>query len=489
MTSTVAGFRIPRSWDQNAPKFTSDNHDDLAEFLDQVAEIIDLGKITDEDAKKKLLTSYVPMKKRELWREIPSYKPGTGAANSYEQFVKDVKASYPELEEDKKGKLSELQKLCLQNDGITASEPGKLKRFGRQFVLLANRLMAAPIILLNKEACTMYLNTLDPSFSLSLRMAIATEVLMKGKFQAATAQTKAGTPGGAAMSALSGDARMEDPVSLRDLIDMAETMAGNGTLASHFAPGIHNKAASTFSISKVTEQQDKRLEAIEEELANSRDAREILQKQMQSNHEEMMKRLESASRSNVRDAPPHMNLSGSGDASHIRSNWNQAPNRGQCFYCEGLDHYSKDCPMKALHYRKKWLKTENGKQRLGDGNLLPTGSGPLGQRVEDYWAKKNSRSTYAYMDDDLPWDIEDTRSETDILRDEVRTLQTKLYQHDQKLNQVSTPVQSPAVVVQPTALTSNSKDDVARAFMSFMMDQFVTTRSGKNISADSGQDF
>ena len=103
----VVSFKVPRSWEANGPKFTTEDPDDLLDFIDQVGEIIELADIKDDGEKKKLLTSYLPVKKRTLWRNMENY-----ATLSYDEFLKQVYKSYPELKEETVGTIEDLDKLC-----------------------------------------------------------------------------------------------------------------------------------------------------------------------------------------------------------------------------------------------------------------------------------------------------------------------------------------------------------------------------------------
>ncbi|KAJ7140797.1 hypothetical protein C8R44DRAFT_604840, partial [Mycena epipterygia] len=138
----VASFRVPRPWESNVPKFTTDDKEDLQDFIEQVTDIINLAQITDEQEKKQLLTSYLPAKKREIWRALVEYAAGT----SYADFKKAVLKAYPEVKEDLDGTLEELVKLCAENKGIKRSEEGRLKRFGMRFRALVTKLSQPPAI-------------------------------------------------------------------------------------------------------------------------------------------------------------------------------------------------------------------------------------------------------------------------------------------------------------------------------------------------------
>ncbi|KAJ7073256.1 hypothetical protein B0H15DRAFT_793023, partial [Mycena belliarum] len=138
----VANFRIPRPWESNVPKFTTEDKEDLQDFIEQVNDIISLGQVTDEEEMKRLLTGYLPAKKREIWRTLPEYAPGV----TYNDFRKAVLDAYPEVKEDLDGTLDDLIKLCGENKMIKRSEEGRLKRFGMRFRALVKKLSIPPAI-------------------------------------------------------------------------------------------------------------------------------------------------------------------------------------------------------------------------------------------------------------------------------------------------------------------------------------------------------
>ncbi|KAJ7110548.1 hypothetical protein C8R44DRAFT_633904, partial [Mycena epipterygia] len=138
----VASFRIPRPWESNVPKFTTEDKEDLQDFIEQVDDIITLAQVTDEDEMKRLLTSYLPAKKREIWRALSEYAAGS----TYAEFKKAILKAYPEVKEDLDGTLEELMKLCAENKMIKRSEEGRLKRFGMRFRALVKKLSVAPAI-------------------------------------------------------------------------------------------------------------------------------------------------------------------------------------------------------------------------------------------------------------------------------------------------------------------------------------------------------
>ena len=213
----TAAFRVPRAWDSNAPKFTSEDPDDLVDFVDQVGEIIRLAGIETDADKKRLLTSYLPVRKRKLWRDHDNY-----ANLSYDDFLKEVYKRYPELKEDEVGTVDDLDKLCRRHQGIRLQDEGKLKRFGTEFSALYKKLSKQPAVILNKEACSKYLETLDSSFASLLRSSISSRNLLKADIDRAAGVQ----PPVAGANAV--DYRKEDPILLKDLLEMAEQLSATG---------------------------------------------------------------------------------------------------------------------------------------------------------------------------------------------------------------------------------------------------------------------
>ncbi|KAJ7193984.1 hypothetical protein GGX14DRAFT_576836 [Mycena pura] len=278
--SKVASFRVPRAWDTNGPKFTTDDPDDLLDFVDQVGEIIELADIKDSDEKKKLLTSYLPVKKRTLWRNMENY-----ANLSYDDFLKEVYKSYPELKEEKEGTRDDLEKLCRKHQGIRMQDEGKLKRFGAEFSSLYKKLSKKPAIILNKEA------------SISARNLLKADIDKVAGVQ----------PPAAGANVV--DHRKEDPILLKDLLDMAEQLAATGTAGTIWdnSDVPDKKRSSMFPMVKV-ERHDEKLEGLSEEVAGIRDSIMVVQKEAKASQAEVranQAELLKAFQMHLKDPPPH----------------------------------------------------------------------------------------------------------------------------------------------------------------------------------------
>jgi hypothetical protein len=135
----VSHFKIPQKWDRGSPEFTTDDPDELLEFVEQVRQIIRLAGITDEKEKKDQFLSYLDWKRKKAWKVLATYSAGT-----FEEFLKEIYKSYPEIDDQEVGTLEALYKLCKLNQGIQVSEEGKLRRFGILFKEQYQKLIQAP---------------------------------------------------------------------------------------------------------------------------------------------------------------------------------------------------------------------------------------------------------------------------------------------------------------------------------------------------------
>ncbi|KAJ7307925.1 hypothetical protein DFH08DRAFT_975311 [Mycena albidolilacea] len=493
----VASFKVPRAWESNVPKFTTDDKDDLRDFIEQVDDIIELANINDDEEKKKLLTSYLPSKKRDIWRMLTEYAAGP----SYKDYKRAVMNAYPEVQEDLDGTLEELESLCKENKNIKRAEEGRLKRFGMRFRALVKKLTKEPAIILNKEACRRYLDSLERGFAETLRMAINTRNLIKEDL----VQAGINPPAAGAL-----DSRKEDPILLEELVKMAERLANKGstevTWGDDDSPEV--RRSDQFPTVKI-ERRDARIEELGGEVSGLRDAMVVVQKQAKAAHDELLKAFQNSRNpgptredNERRESGSHNGQTNSygADRQYNRGNSNTTQRNG-CYYCEGQDHYSKECTVKAAHIHKGWVTVEDGQQRLADGNYIPRGKGSAAERVEGYWQKKGAVGQHFNAETFYNGTLDD---EFDTLRDEVRTLRVKLNQvatggqQSSFVQSAPTHVQNQPYGRQSTPTPAVNMEELGRTFFNMMrmgnsaQDQYIQTWSkARNVSfaEPPGQDF
>ncbi|KAJ7894309.1 hypothetical protein B0H14DRAFT_2559433 [Mycena olivaceomarginata] len=331
-----------------------------------------------------------------------------------------------EMQEDLDGTLEELETLCAENRNIKRSEEGRLKRFGMRFHALVKKLSKAPAIILNTEACRRYLDALERGFAETLRMATNTRNLIK-----------------------------------EDLLQAG----GN-------APPI--------------EWRDAQLEELGGELFGLRNMLAVIQKQSKAMHEELLKVFQ-----NARSPAPTQGESEQRDSGirsgpqtaystdhHFNRGYGGQVQRNGCYYCEGQDHYSKECSVKAAHINKGWLVVEDGQQKLSDGNYIPRGRGQKTSTIEQHL----NEMFYGGPAED----------EFDVLRDEIRTLRAKLNQVASGGPSMFQPTPAPVMQLQAQVNPYTNQaapvppvnmEELGRTVFNmmrasnYMQDQYIQTRS------------
>ncbi|KAJ7038761.1 hypothetical protein C8F04DRAFT_1179433 [Mycena alexandri] len=360
--------------DNNPPKFETESADDLMKFVDHANQIFALAGITTDGDRKKRLTDYLSVSKKELWRAMKSYTDGS----TYDKFVEDIYKIYPEVKSTKVGSLEALDRLCRQYKGIQVYDEGLLKRFSLEYGTLVKKLLAGKAIITNAEACRRYLETLDSSFSTKLNMTISSQNILKR-------QMASNNPALVPLVAIA-DGRKEDTIEIANLIDMAEAMAEGQQGSEALTHGVGSTShLRDFSVMK--KERSEELEDIAGSVAYLKDVVMLMQKDNQSVQSEMMKTLQQALRNpppvRERDEPPYKEQSKpssmpsrpSQDDYYMMTR-DQMDNSQECYYCDGTGHYARGCPVKEKHIMKGWILVESGKLKLGDGNWIPKGDGP-----------------------------------------------------------------------------------------------------------------
>lgn len=503
---TTATFRVPYSWDRNKPTFDSDDHEDLLTFVDQLDQIISLGKITDDAEKKKCFTEYLPWAKKRAWRNIEAYTNGT-----YEEFLEEVFKSYPEVRTSEEGSMENLSKICKKYKGVSVTQEGLLRRFGVEFHTVVKKLLSGRALTTNSEACKKYLDTLEASLASTLRLTISSTILLRTQVPGLNPAPVAGQP--------VKDKRREDPIEIADLIKMAETMAETQTESTQPSGPKETVRSSEYSLVK-KESNDERFQELGASIATMQDNMLLSQKENEQRHTELLRQLQQVNK--TRDAPPHkdVNLTNTSSNTQTMDRYSSGNSRGErgsdrdCFYCEQTGHFSRECPHKDEHINKGYLTVEGGKHKLGDGKWIPNGPGSQKQRVEDYWRNKSVNQNYYSQGQQVQENFyssnesERQQDYAETARDEIRSLQVKLARA-QQMNQSSlannTGVVQPTFMaaVQPAAglIPTPGGIDLTQALHALLLrglaagepqssqDQFALTRGGANTNGNSAPNF
>ncbi|KAK6984891.1 hypothetical protein R3P38DRAFT_3451883 [Favolaschia claudopus] len=214
-----APFYIPRPWDRDAPTLASENVDDLVDFFENVEDIIELGRVDDDNERKALVTSYLPIRTRDMWRELKTYNAG----HSYADFRIEILSLYPEIAEQQRGSLACLEELGNGFRGIQQNEEGRLRRFGLRFCGVVNRLKTPLALITNRDACIKYLKALDRAFAGRVRKAVDEREVARVSLR----QLGAGLNDSEHTKEHA--QRKEDVIDLRDLVEIAEVISQTDT--------------------------------------------------------------------------------------------------------------------------------------------------------------------------------------------------------------------------------------------------------------------
>ncbi|KAJ7888227.1 hypothetical protein B0H13DRAFT_1888539 [Mycena leptocephala] len=141
------------------------------------------------------------------------------------------------------------------------------------------------------------------------------------------------------------------------------------------------------------ERRDARIDELGGELSGLRDALIIAQK----HRRQRMRNYEGFQNSKSAN-PPREDVEprdpGQGTARQLRTA-RKAVQQGVwngicgCYYCDGQDHFAKECTVKAAHIHKGWIVVEDGQQKLADG-IYSEREGTCSDSSEEYWQRKSA---------------------------------------------------------------------------------------------------
>ncbi|KAJ7640083.1 hypothetical protein DFH06DRAFT_1302142 [Mycena polygramma] len=377
-TDVVERFWVPRAWEKNAPRCVTRSVEGLIEFLEQVDEIIALAQIVDDQEMKQILTSYLPVGLRNVWRSMDAY----GAGHSYTDFRHAIRWLYPEIAARECGSLTALDELCEEEDGIGMKEEGRLRRFGLKFCALVAK---TPAFITNRDACQKYLNVLDQAFSSRLRRAV-----VDGKLLRLLARQAGVLPA----HELEPYGRKDDPILLRELVELAEALA-----SMDVEPGRTVNSTDVY-------RQNCQLESMQKGMDDFKDG---VDAKLQAAFREI-----DAVWIEVRALQQHAQIAGGevkdwrghpvapsfwpapypdtlAHFANILSTAGRGLLRGddlrnerlQCYYCNQRGHFVDGCPTRTEHLVNHWILEQGsrGDIKLFDGKKIPRGRGSPAWRV------------------------------------------------------------------------------------------------------------
>ncbi|PBK58913.1 hypothetical protein ARMSODRAFT_899945 [Armillaria solidipes] len=151
--------KMPRPMSRDAPKFNSDEPENLRRFLGQMEDLFSDYSITDDDEKKKKLVRYTDARTEEEWQALEEYDNGTFA-----EFKEAVLKNYPEAADAETGTWERLMHISCKFSNLGADERESYLKFKRRFLTKAKKLQKPPALVTNRELVEKFTKSLLPAF-------------------------------------------------------------------------------------------------------------------------------------------------------------------------------------------------------------------------------------------------------------------------------------------------------------------------------------
>ena len=446
MATHVASFKIPVPWDRSSPKFDGKTASSLKRFLRNVKTINDQGGIVDDKDKKEKTLEYLENDDiLEQWMRLDAYKTGTFA-----KWLEEIEELFPELEDAKVGSLNKMNKLCADNQDVSVSDLGAVRRFSIAFANEAEKLLQPPASLGNGQLVDMYLDCLEETFASNINA-----IIMQAKFFGGplTAAPSGAIGQGLAQGAVGTQAstlvnRRGDKIPLGNVItiakDMAEYWAGHTSQRKTTAVNMLRESATVASIKLKLDDETKNkqdlVDSINTLAAVVKDSFVLQEKKMDTLIQATMSQTpvaEAPNQGQRNQGGGSNNRNDRGQGQGNQGNYNNynnnnrnGPPREGCWYCGLPDHLIAICFYKREHIEMGYIGFENGGMRLSNGQYIPRQ--PEGkarkERVDDYWsAQGKKRGTQLPLENNLVNSMDDRVDGLyDLREDELMALKVQV---------------------------------------------------------------
>lgn len=389
---STQGFKVLQSWDDAHPVVDESKPESVEEYVEQCRIINRKGGMMSEAAKKATFIRYLKsVRLREKWMALKSFRDG---AKTAEEFVEEILTLISRVQGRRFGSTAELDEFCKDESGIRIEELSRLRRFGLGFRTLYSKLSKHPVVLSDREACDKFLSALEGSFRNQVKMVLSNARLMNKHVKALRPRLSSQIHvQNASPVQISGKG---DPLTLNELVELVESMAVRETVSEE---NVYTEMLKESELRKVRDNSvEERVKRLQCSIWDLRDLVDFVHRQSSHDFDRALEAIQLAitealqpewtppqvvqmQPSTYRDNPPHLNLCSVYTVQLIN---------GDCRYCHGSGHWSRECQVKEKHVEMGMVTVEKeGRMRLADGNLIPSGQSAQAQRVEEYWARRN----------------------------------------------------------------------------------------------------
>lgn len=179
-----------------APVFNMDKPEGIAEWIEEVQNILAVGTTSDAVKVAKAL-EWMTKKTRDNFKDLESVKNP-----NFEKFIEALKGVYTESISSEKGSRQRLYEIIQQFMGLRLGETERLRVYNQMFKTEVNLLMQPPPIISNRDAISLYVSPMTSSLQESIQNRL--QITMKNVDLT--------------------QRRREDPYDLKDVIEAAESL-------------------------------------------------------------------------------------------------------------------------------------------------------------------------------------------------------------------------------------------------------------------------
>ncbi|SJL18730.1 uncharacterized protein ARMOST_22329 [Armillaria ostoyae] len=322
--------KMPRPTSRDAPKFDSDEPENLRHFLGQMEDLFSDYSITDDDEKKKKLVRYTDARTEEEWQVLEEYDNGTFA-----EFKEAVLKNYPEAADAETGTWERLTRISRKFSNLGADKRESYLKFKRRFLTEAKKLQKPPAPVTNRELVEKFTESLSPAAPTAAPAAAAAAAPVVAK------PVK----------------RREDMHTLDEVVAEADDIALNSStsyLLSATSGSISSTGATSGSGIKAE------FEEVKQQVATLLDRIDVSEKQAKECQEQILRAFQQGGNnsSSLRQLRLQNEHSGAGPSDN-------------CWYDWKPGHFIRDCQNVQKHVAEGLLKLVDRKFMMADGTPIP----------------------------------------------------------------------------------------------------------------------
>lgn len=326
---------LPSPGSRDAPQFEREAPANLLRFLGRYENLLRQTGITSDRAKKEEIMQYADAQSEAEWRALDKYENGT-----YEEFRKELIASYPEAVDLEAGSVAKLEGICKANPRIGATDLTPLLKLKREFMAETKKLLRVePALVSNRELVKFFTSCLERNFKAAIYSRLGSQA----------------NPGNA-------NRRKDDPYDLNDIIATAIDMASGTNGLERLDQSYTSVSAIPLSTSKEIAPIKQEVEQMRQEIVNMKDILFATSKKTSSEIDQLMKTVRQTTMS-------------PGPSTTFSQQFPRQNNLGTCFYCNDSGHMLATCPKKKSQLESGKLKLVDGKFFLADGSQVRRSDG------------------------------------------------------------------------------------------------------------------